>query len=388
MKNLCLTNRQLHEITVRQLYHEVSLDVGSSTDTRLVAFLNPKNIGLQHLRKLDLYLAEVDEKCNQLRQAHFAVRMILEFLPENILEKFSWHPWSPFCSENLTLLYKKQKRLTRLEAITLDKNVLPELEAKSDFGSLFNNVRKLGLYPDSRDVLEFCHILVKNTPQVEKMTLHASFEDLDPPISTRELNDSSTEAGLITRTIFSHMQPFSTCTPLAIKDLTLQKINLRYASSTYCKIINLRTVRMLRVFGCSGADALFAEMSKSTSLPEKLETLEFKHDDNQENDGLHALDCFLCLVSGIKVLTLDVCFAKTLPATAGIVRHSKTLRELNVHASRGDGDDEELLFDLESFKQISKDCNLLEQLSVAFPSTSLIRTTSDSFVAYLVRVFS
>lgn len=63
MKSLCLTSKQLHEITVRQLYRSVSLDVGSPNDTKLSAFMNPKNIGLKHLRTLDLYLAEIRDKC-------------------------------------------------------------------------------------------------------------------------------------------------------------------------------------------------------------------------------------------------------------------------------------------------------------------------------------
>jgi hypothetical protein len=180
------------------------------------------------------------------------------------------------------------------------------------------------------------------------------------------------------------MMPFEKCTPMALRDLTMQKINLRYAADTYCRVIDFRTLKALRVFGCSGADSLFAEMSKSQKLPQKLETLEFKHEDNQENDALNALDGFLCLVSGIKVLTMDVCYAKTLPASAGITRHSRTLRELNVHASRGDGEEEELFFDFEDFEKICKSCTRIEQLSCAFPPTSVIRANSDQFVAFEV----
>ncbi|KAF2195479.1 hypothetical protein K469DRAFT_722705 [Zopfia rhizophila CBS 207.26] len=383
LKNLCLVCKQLHEITVRQLYHEVTLDVGSPNDMKLSAFLNPKNIGLPHVRKLDLYLADVLDKCNQLQQAHFAIRMILELLPENILEKFSWHPWSPFSGENLLLLYKKQKRMKWLEGIALDKDVLAELQKIPDFDTVFQNVKKLGLYPDSRDVLDFCHLLVKKASKVEKITLHASFEESDSPIANRELNDSSTGPGLITSTMFSHMQPFSKCIPLALKEVTLQKINLRYAADSYCKLINFRSVKSIRIFACAGADALFAELSKSTKLPEKLETLEFKHDDNNENDGLGALDGFMCLVSGIKVLTIDLTYAKSLPAAAGISRHGRTLRELNVHASRIPDDcDDELVYDYSSFSQICKDCPLLEQISVAFPSTSVNRHNTDSFVNF------
>ncbi|KAL6710451.1 hypothetical protein ACN47E_008499 [Coniothyrium glycines] len=385
LKNVCLTCKQLHSIAVRQLYYEVTLDVGSANDTRLAAFLSPKNIGLQHVRKLDLYLADIMDKCNQLQQANFAIRMILELLPENQLEKFSWHPWSPFSGDNLVLLYKKQRRMKWMESIALDRDVLPELEKIPNIRDYFANVRKIGLYPDSREVLDFCHFILKNTAdrKLDKITLHASFDEADPVLTPRQLNDTATQPGLLASTLFSHMQPFSKCTPLALKEVTLQKLHLRYASETYCKIIDFQSVKSIRIFGCSGADALFAELSKSTRLPNQLETLEFKHDDNAENDGLNAIDGFLCLVSGIKTLTLDLLYAKSLPASAGITRHSKTLKTLNVHASTGpENCDDELVYDYASFSQICKDCSLLEQVSVAFPQVSVIRNKNDSFVDF------
>ncbi|KAF2640234.1 hypothetical protein P280DRAFT_452817 [Massarina eburnea CBS 473.64] len=382
LKNVCITCKQLHEIAVRFLYHEVTLDVGSSNDTRLGAFLSPRNIGLKHIRKLDIYLADVLDKCNQINQANFAIRMILELLPENILEKFSWHPWSPFNHDNLILLYKKQKCMKWMEGIALEKNCLKELQAIPNFEQTFQHVRKLGLYPDSKEVLDLCHVLLKNSPKVEKITLHASFEENESPIEPRELNDSSIEPGLITSTMFNHMRPFDKCTPLALKDITLQKINLRYAASTYCKFINFRSVTSIKVFACAGADALLAELSRSALLPDRLETLEFKHDDNNEQDGLGALDGFMCLVSGIQNLTIDLTYAKSLPAAAGIIRHGKTLKQLNVHASRIEDCDEELVYDYLSFSQICKECTLLEQVSVAFPAVSVIRSKQDSFINF------
>lgn len=388
LKSLCLTSKQLREITVRRLYRDVTIDVGSSKDTRLGAFLSPKNIGLQHIRKLDLYLTDVIDKCNQIHQANFAVRMILELLPENTLEKFSWHPWSPFSGDNLVLLYKKQKRLKWAESIALDRNVLDELQAISSFEQQFANVRKVGLYPDSRQVLDYCHFILKHTSNLNKITIHASFEDSDMPIPDRELNDSSTGPGLITSTMFSHMQPFAKCTPLALNEITLQKLGLRYAADTYCNIIDFRTVKSIRVFSCTGTDALFAELSKSTKLPQKLETLEIKFTDNAENDGLGALDGFLCLVSGIKVLTLDYSSVNALPAFAGVVRHGKTLKQLSVHVSRAlEECENELVYDYASFSSICKDCTLLEQLSIAFPSVSVVRPKNDSFVNFEVCLF-
>lgn len=313
--------------------------------------------------------------------------MILELLPENILEKFSWHPWSPFSGDNLLLLYKKQKRMTWLESISLDKDVLADLQKLPDVLTIFDKVKNIGLYPDSREVLDFCHFLLKNLAgrKLEKITLHASFDELDSPPIPQELHDTSRGPGLITSTMFKHMQPFESCTPIVLKEITLQKLKLRHAAQTYCKIIDFRTVKSIRVFTCPGADALFSELSKSTMLPDRLETLECKHDDNPESDGLSALDGFLCLVSGIKTLTVDLTYAKSLPASASILRHSKTLKQLNVHASTGpDNCDDELVYDYASFSQMCKECQCLEQLSLAFPPVSVIRSKSDSFVNFEV----
>lgn len=73
-----------------ELYREVTLEVGSPLDTRLTSFINPRNIGLKRMKKLDLYLADIADKCGQANQANLAVRMLIEFLPEHSLEKFSW----------------------------------------------------------------------------------------------------------------------------------------------------------------------------------------------------------------------------------------------------------------------------------------------------------
>ena len=74
----------------------------------------------------------------------------------------------------------------------------------------------------------------------------------------------------------------------------------------------------------------------------------------------------------------------TVPSSAGIIRHSKTLKSLNVHASRiPDMDsDDELVYDYTSFLQICKDCSLLEQVSLAFPPVSVTRGKLEPFVNF------
>lgn len=88
LKNVCLVSKELHEIAVRFLYHHVDLDLGSLKDNLMPSFLSPRNIGLKHIRKIRCFLANVPDTCNQVQQATFATRMLLEFLPENILEEF------------------------------------------------------------------------------------------------------------------------------------------------------------------------------------------------------------------------------------------------------------------------------------------------------------
>jgi hypothetical protein len=88
LKNICLVSKELHEIAVRFLYHRISLDLGSFKDNLMPSFLSPRNIGLKYIRQIHLYLAQVTDRCNQEQQATFATRMLLEFLPENILEEF------------------------------------------------------------------------------------------------------------------------------------------------------------------------------------------------------------------------------------------------------------------------------------------------------------
>lgn len=93
----------------------------------------------------------------------------------------------------------------------------------------------------------------------------------------------------------------------------------------------------------------------------------------------------MCLVTGIQTLTLDFTNAKSLPAAAGIVRHAKTLKLLNIHANRIPDDcEDELVYDYSSFSEICKSCKELEQICVAFPAVSVIRHKQDSFVNFEV----
>ncbi|TKA77296.1 hypothetical protein B0A55_04336 [Friedmanniomyces simplex] len=404
LKNVCLVNKQLHALAVKPLYRHVSLDLGSPNDTRLSAFLNPHNAGLKHIRQLRLYLAKFREYCSQKQQANFATTMILGLLPEDTLEEFSWCPWEPFSTDNLLLLYRKQRRLKWLEVMDLDRDALPAIKKNARLQeTLFACAKTLALYPENRETLELSQHFVERTAEgLEELIIHANFETNDlrehsmPPLPTgqpidmRELNDSATGPGLLTRTVFRHMLPFETCTPFKnLTSLRLHRVSLRHCADTWCMFIDFTLVQYLRLHQCSGVDSLFGQLCKASHLPKKLKTLELQHKDNTENEALIALDGFLCLVSGIRDLIIEMEQVKSLPAAAGVARHGKTLELLNVHASPGpahvtnpDIDAEELVWDTEEFEKVCKACTQLEQLSCAWPASSLIRSPNEQWKVY------
>jgi hypothetical protein len=88
LKNVCLVSKELHDIAVRFLYHDVSLEIGSLRDYLMPAFMSQHNIGLKHIRTVTLFLSSDPGPCNSEQQATFDISMLLSFLPENILEEF------------------------------------------------------------------------------------------------------------------------------------------------------------------------------------------------------------------------------------------------------------------------------------------------------------
>jgi hypothetical protein len=302
------------------------------------------------------------------------------------------------------LLYRKQKKIKWLEAMDLDRDILPDLKKDEKLQEgMFKEARNLALYPENRSTLQLASFYVTKMKSVlEELILHAQFFDNDRgstsptrhDIQARELNDSATAPGLLTSTIFSSFLPFDKCEPFEkLRTVRLHRVNLRFCADTWCKVINFQQVEELRVYSCTGADSLLSQLSKAAHLPQKLRVLELCHKDNSENEALLALDGFLCLVSGLRELVIDLDQVKALPAAIGITHHRQTLRILSVHGSNDFhlttsrstaalDDGEQLVWDADEFTKICTACTNLEQLSCAWPATSLIRAQSDPWCVF------
>ncbi len=114
LKSLCLTSKQIREIVTPQLYRKVLLFIGGHKDVRVSGLLSQSNPGIQHIRKIYLQLEKtfvpppniieensdesseeegelrVEDISGSARQAQFTVRLLLDFLPNDILETFRY----------------------------------------------------------------------------------------------------------------------------------------------------------------------------------------------------------------------------------------------------------------------------------------------------------
>ena len=108
--NLCLTCKDIREIVTPALYHRMLLFIGGRRDLRVSAMLARDNPGIPHIRKIHLELERTIQPAQQNaddssdeenspvtedvviagRQAQLTVRMLLDFLPANILEEFRY----------------------------------------------------------------------------------------------------------------------------------------------------------------------------------------------------------------------------------------------------------------------------------------------------------
>ena len=125
LKSLCLTSKQIQEIVTPQLYRKVLLFIGGHKDVRVSGLLSQSNPGIQHIRKIYLQLEKtfvppplvieedsdessegegelmVEDISGSARQAQFTVRLLLDFLPNDILETFRYVLVQPKCLDEL-----------------------------------------------------------------------------------------------------------------------------------------------------------------------------------------------------------------------------------------------------------------------------------------------
>ena len=107
----------------------------------------------------------------------------------------------------------------------MDRLLHPVMVANPKIFTAMPELHSIDMYPDTIDRLKACQKLLEDHPKVENLCVSNSFgHSLEIP---EDLHDSSTQPGLLTRTLFSHKLPFERCKPLQLKNLDLDTIELR-----------------------------------------------------------------------------------------------------------------------------------------------------------------
>ena len=295
----------------------------------------------------------------------------------------SWQNWEPFSTDNWLLLMKKQKRLRAVEIESVDRDFMPELENNPGLLTNREGAASLHFYPDTIDRLKACQKVVETQTKFNELQLSSGFTYAGPVPD--DLEDSSTRPGLLTRTIFSHMMPFETCTPIVLKKLSIDNVDLRYAADTYMKFIKFSALESLVIGGCRGADSVFAQMSKPHLRPNKLKKIRWFHgEETSETYALEAFDGLLEAISGLEILHIDIKNFSALPNPTAIAHHGKTLKVLGIRSRKAVADPQLITYESEQLDEICTACTKLRQLSITFPNTSVsdARPSSD-FKAHL-----
>ena len=294
----------------------------------------------------------------------------------------SWQNWEPFSLDNWILLMKKQKRLKAVEIESVDRNFMPELEKNPGLLTNLEGATSLHFYPDTIDRLKACQKVAETQTKFNELQLSSGFAYSG--VIPDDLEDSSTRPGLLTRTVFSHMMPFETCTPMILKKLSIDNIDLRYAADTYMKFIKFSALESLVIGGCQGADAVFAQMSKPHLRPSKLKKIRWFHgEDTTETHALEAFDGLLEAISGLQILHVDIKKFSGLPNPTAIAHHGKTLQVLGIRSRTASSNP--MRYETEQLDEICTACTELRQLSITFPTTSVSDAhPSSEFKQYLV----
>lgn len=288
--------------------------------------------------------------------------------------------WEPFSAENFFLLFKRQKHLQSVEIGQTESNVMEGIRQKPEIFISLQRVRIVELGPASVDSLEVSQKLLQTVTRLDLLRICPAFRAAEAPT---DLHDSSTEPGYISRTLFSHMRPFENCTPLALKVLQLDRINLRYVSNSYMRVIDMPALEDLSIWECPGADALFAELSKPHLRPSHLKTLRLYHHDDDQHYGVGALERFLRSTSGLVTLRIDFSNTKELPKDDCIIKHSSSLESLSIYASKTDTD--VFHYSTGPFSRICSTCTGLRQLSITPPPrASLLAGGNEDSRTFLV----
>ncbi|CAD6593430.1 MAG: hypothetical protein ASARMPREDX12_007195 [Alectoria sarmentosa] len=184
-----------------------------------------------------------------------------------------------------------------MEIGPLDRSYTSILTQLPNLLGVFPKISSLSLFATSLDVFQALEIALQAHSKVKELMLISNWTSRDESLA--DLYDTSIRPGLIFRTIFSHMMPFSECTPIEATKSTIGNIELRYADRFLLKAVAFKSLEFLSVGACVALEGLFAQLSQTQQLPFHLKTLRWFHKETIEP---HVLNAFERLLEQLAVL--------------------------------------------------------------------------------------
>ncbi len=251
------------------------------------------------------------------------------------------------------------------------KPLLERLTTRPQILSSLKSVRKVAIRAWDTDSIYIGQKVLETYQDVE--TLAVDIHPYAVNFDILKLRTQQNQVEPVAGTLFSHMLPFESCSPLRLTSLSLSNLDMKQAATTYLKVIDFSQLVSLTWDSCTGlleCMQAMAEAFVATTKYAKLSSLKIQHSEEDNGEIMDGLDKFLSvLTSKINKFSFFITGAGRCPNTTGITRHASSLESLVVLVIDVDGD--QITYSAEDFNRICLDCVKLKQIFVSFPGVHL-----------------
>ena len=280
------------------------------------------------------------------------------------------------------LLCQSQSQLRNLEVGPLNRPYTSILSQIPRLVGALPELSEVDLFANSLDVLKAFQEVLQAQPKIRSLGLVVSGEF--DGAAAEDLNDTSTEPGLLFRTIFSQLRHLHETPLRELKSVTLENIYLRYADRTLMQAVPFKSLEYLSLGNCAAADGLFTQLCEAQHLPSRLTTLHWYHKDETETHILETFERLLEALPLIEDLHVELANTEKLPKATAISRCTKTLRSLVVQAHNTPS--VLLRYQCAEIDNICISCTRLRELSIASPIFDAAKHRSScDWMNFLVR---
>ena len=276
-------------------------------------------------------------------------------------------------------LWDRQHNLTNLELIScydLDVIFLEKPQFLKEFKGL-RSIRIMSDMPDCYSQWEAGCLVLRSTCEIDTLILdYWATKSLAQPLQPEGMNKIAGPED-------PHFDPEQTLfhpflprcgSPLALRRLELNYVDLRWSADTVAPALNFSTLKALKIHCCTRTDLFLSALSQPTSrTPPQLEVLHVKYVEWSHPDPVvDAIDDYLAN-SQDSLIKLWICLRGSTanPKVSGILRHGSTLKQLfidvrDTEMPAQDDTERAITYSIEQWRLLARGLVNVVQLAVPF----------------------